>query len=111
MFTRHGVMVLVACNTVYSEIRRNAQANPYDVLDISRLMAIPSDHPPSSIPPSQSEDCFMLFPWEILEGTADFLPSTDADPPSSLKVIRPYSGKSEFLGIEIRARPRARLCL
>jgi hypothetical protein len=64
--------------TVYSEVRRNAQANPYDVLDISQLLAMPPDHPPSSTPPSQSKDCFMLLPWEILEDIAKLLPTTEA---------------------------------
>ncbi|KAI9772556.1 MAG: hypothetical protein M1840_000761 [Geoglossum simile] len=64
--------------TVYSEVRRNAQANPYDVLDISQLLAMPPDHPPSPTPPSQSKDCFMLLPWEILEDIAKLLPTTDA---------------------------------
>jgi hypothetical protein len=37
--------------TVYSEVRRNAQANPYDVPDISRLLVMPSDHPPARCHP------------------------------------------------------------
>ena len=64
--------------TVYSEIHRNAQANPYDVPDISQLLVMPSDHPPDTMPSSQCRDCFTLLPWEILEGIAKLLPTTDA---------------------------------
>ena len=64
--------------TVYSEIHRNTQANPYDVPDISRLLVMPSDHAPDSMPSSQCKDCFTPLPWEILEGIAKPLPTTDA---------------------------------
>ena len=63
--------------TVCSEIHRNAKANPYDVPDMSRLPIKLLDHPPDSLPPSPRNDCFMLLPWEILEGIVDLLPTTD----------------------------------
>lgn len=63
---------------VHSEVYQNAQVNPYDVPDMSQLLVMPSDYPISSVPPSQCKDCFTLFPWEILEGIVDFLPTTDA---------------------------------
>lgn len=64
--------------TVYTKVHQYAQANPYDVPGISRLLVMPSDCPPGAMPTCQGKDCFMRFPWEILEAIAALLPTTDA---------------------------------
>ncbi|KAK3178681.1 hypothetical protein OEA41_000818 [Lepraria neglecta] len=64
--------------TVYTKVHEYAQANPYDVPGISRLLVMPSDCPPGAMPTRQGKDCFMRFPWEILEAIAALLPTTDA---------------------------------
>jgi hypothetical protein len=66
-----------------SMVQQYAQANPYNVPEISRLLEIsyllvaPSDCP-SSMSTEQGKDCFMLFPWEILESIAALLSTKDA---------------------------------
>ena len=61
-----------------SEIYDYARANPYDIVDISRLRAIPSDCPPNTMLSGQGNDCFKVLPWEILEAIAILLPTKDA---------------------------------
>ena len=69
--------------TENSIVQQYALANPYNMPEISRLLEIscllvaPSDCP-SSMSTEQGKDCFMLFPWEILESIAALLSTKDA---------------------------------
>ncbi|KAI9786677.1 MAG: hypothetical protein M1839_006228 [Geoglossum umbratile] len=46
--------------------------------DTSRLLVMPSDRPLGSMPPSQCEDGFTIYPWEILEAISELLLTADA---------------------------------
>lgn len=63
--------------TTYSEVHRIAEANPYDVPDITQLLVMPSDCPPNPAPSRYHADCFTVLPWEILEAIAVYLPTYD----------------------------------
>ena len=62
---------------------RHAKENPYDILEIQRLLNEPPQHPPcwkkfdSLRPSSKTGDFFARLPWEICEEIALYLPTTD----------------------------------
>lgn len=62
---------------------QHAKENPYDVLEIQRLLKEPPQCPPcweklsSSRPISKKGDYFARLPWEIREEIAIYLPTTD----------------------------------
>lgn len=62
---------------------RHAKENPYDVLEIQRLLKEPPQCPPcwekldSLRPISNEGDYFVRLPWEIREEIALYLPTTD----------------------------------
>ncbi len=63
--------------------RRHAKENPYDILEIQRLLKEPPHCPPyweklsSSRPISKEGDYFARLPWEICEEIALYLPTID----------------------------------
>ena len=48
--------------TTYSKVHRIAEANPYDVPDITQLLVMPSDYPQNPAPSRYHADCFTVLP-------------------------------------------------